>query len=85
MKLFNLLKQSAFFVLSLGILNSLSAQESNSRWEIKSNGEITWEIVDKIPHQDHIEMSGKRISGVVRYGVNEDHSFSIKREVVWPL
>ena len=30
---------------------------------------------NKIPHSDHIEMSGKQVSVVLRYGVNADGAF----------
>ena len=35
-------------------------------------------------HSDHLEMAGKRIAAVVRYGVNSDGSLSIDKSLVWP-
>lgn len=64
---------------------TLFAQEQQNRWAINKQGGITWEIDNRIPHHDHIEMSGKRISAVVEYGVEADKSFFIKRSVVWPM
>jgi len=66
------------------IISTISAQENN-RWEINKTGGITWKIDKRIPHQDHIEMSGKRVSAVVEYGVEADKSFTVKRNVVWPM
>ena len=39
-----------------------------NRWVINPAGGITWQIDEKIPHEDHIEMSGLKVSTVLRYG-----------------
>ncbi len=56
-----------------------------SRWEICDDGAIRWVVDDSVPHYDHIEMSGEKVSAVLRYGVNADGSFSMERSVVWPM
>lgn len=63
--------------------HSISAQAS--RWTIQPDHSIKWTITDDIPHYDHIEMSGLKVSSVLRYGVNEDGSFSMERSVIWPM
>lgn len=55
------------------------------RWQIAEDGSINWLVDGRIPHYDHIEMSGERVSAVLRYGVNSDGSFSYERSVVWPM
>lgn len=55
------------------------------RWQINPDGSISWQIKNGIPHSDHIEMSGKRISAVIRYGVSADSSFHATRSLVWPM
>ena len=80
----NLKNYSLIIVLFFTILN-LTAQEQTNRWEINNQNGITWEIGDRLSHHDHIEMSGKRISAVVNYGVEVDQSFYVKRNVVWPM
>ena len=72
------------FVLFYAI-TTLSAQDQTNRWEINKMGGITWQIGDRLSHHDHIEMSGKRISAVIDYGVEVDHSFYVKRNLVWPM
>ena len=62
----------------------LFAQEYH-RWDINEDGSISWRINGDIPHNDHIEMSGKQISCVLRYGVGEDGSFHATRSLVWPM
>lgn len=76
---------SLVFKLLLSVTFSCFAQEGGSRWVINDQGGISWNIDKRIPHRDHIEMSGKRISGVITYGVNDDGSFYVKRELVWPM
>ena len=58
---------------------------SNTRWETGGDGAIKWSVADDAPHYDHIEMSGEKVSAVLRYGVNADGSFSMERSVVWPM
>src|SRR5690554_729593 len=67
---------STFFVLFTN---------SQNRWEINPSGGITWNIDSRIPHHDHIEMSGEQISVVLRYGVDEDGAFVLERSFVWPM
>ncbi|WP_166922999.1 glucosidase family protein [Flavobacterium poyangense] len=74
-----------FFAVILVAVTSKSFSQENSRWGIEQNGSITWQIKDKIPHHDHIEMSGRKISAVIRYGVGADGSFNSSRSLVWPM
>ena len=67
------------------VANRLLSQDQR-RWNMNTDGSITWPINNsKIPHSDHIEMSGKRISCVLRYGVSADGSFHATRSLVWPM
>jgi len=78
-------KISLLISILLGVVYSNWAQQADNRWITNEEGGITWIIDNRIPHKDHIEMSGKRISAVVSYGVNEDGSFYVKRDLVWPM
>lgn len=55
------------------------------RWQIQPDGSIEWKIDGRIPHKDHIEMSGKQVSVVLRYGVDNDGAFVLNKSMVWPL
>lgn len=59
--------------------------QAQNRWEIQNDGSILWNIKQDIPHFDHIEMSGEKMSTVLRYGVNADGSFSLERSMIWPM
>jgi hypothetical protein len=58
---------------------------AGNRWSINSSGGITWAIDERLPHSDHIEMSGEQISVVLRYGVDRHGAFQLERSFVWPM
>ncbi|MCE9613825.1 MAG: hypothetical protein K8T26_06080 [Lentisphaerae bacterium] len=55
------------------------------RWRICGQG-IEWDVAAdaRLPHEDHLEMSGQRVSLLVRYGVQADGGLALKRRLVWP-
>ena len=61
----------------------LNAQD-NQRWSLEKGGHIRWQPEKIESHQDHIEMSGKTVSVVLRYGV-ENGKFILNKSMVWPL
>lgn len=61
----------------------LNAQ-NNQRWSLEKEGHIRWQPEKIESHQDHIEMSGKTVSVVLRYGV-ENGKFILNKSIVWPL
>lgn len=65
--------------------NNMLVRADENRWKINSSGSISWFIDNRLPHSDHIEMSGDSISAILRYGVNADKSFQIERQLVWPM
>lgn len=69
-----------FWTLVCG--GTLSAQ---NRWSINPDSSISWNVKDRIPHYDHIEMSGLKVSTVLRYGVNADGFFELNKSMVWPM
>ncbi|WP_448701328.1 hypothetical protein ACFGVR_04075 [Mucilaginibacter sp. AW1-3] len=58
--------------------------KQNDRWAIQPDGSITWNIKDRLPHTDHIEMSGEKVSLWVEYGVDTAGVLNINRTVVFP-
>ncbi|MEL7145336.1 MAG: hypothetical protein AAFO69_03135, partial [Bacteroidota bacterium] len=61
------------------------ATDSLQYWELTDEG-IIWRIKsgEKLPHQDNIEMSGKRISAIIDYRVEKDGSFTLKKDLIFP-
>lgn len=72
-------------LLSATTASAVSAEAGQTRWQIADDGPINWLIDCRLPHYDHIEMSGEKVSAILRYGVNPDGSFSLERSVVWPM
>lgn len=70
------------FVLFLWCGNLQS--HAQNRWSIDADGGISWIIDNRVPHSDHIEMSGLKISAVLRYGVDAKGAFVYNRSLVWP-
>jgi hypothetical protein len=56
------------------------------RWIIEGDS-IIWDVANdaNLPHEDHIEMSGRKVSVIVRYGVDENRRLTVAREVIWPM
>lgn len=47
---------------------------------------IVWDVDStSYGHTDHIEMAGKHIATVLRYGINPDGSFGIDKSLVFPM
>lgn len=73
-------------ILSLAAFLCLNVVNAQQYWQIdKGSNSITWQVKKGEAHHDHIEMSGKQVSVVLRYGVNEDGTFELNKSMVWPM
>jgi hypothetical protein len=55
------------------------------RWAIQPDGSIAWAVKrGDAAHQDQIEMSGRKVSAIVSYGVRADGSLTLSRQLVFP-
>lgn len=81
MKIKNLILSAG--ALLLGV--SAACADSDLRWKLGDGHSIVWDIDSRLPHEDHIEMAGKRVAVVLRYGVRADGSFSLNKSMVWPM
>lgn len=79
----NVFKTLAVAGCSLLALNG--AADESPRWHIAPDNKIVWTVDGQIPHKDHIEMSGKQVSVVLRYGVDCNGGFTLNKSMVWPL
>lgn len=80
MKLLKTILISIFSLLTLTVV-----ADDNMRWKIQNDSSIVWSGSYNIPHYDHIEMSGKSVSTVLRYGIDAKGRFKINKSLVWPL
>ncbi|MBP3557681.1 MAG: hypothetical protein J6K20_08280 [Thermoguttaceae bacterium] len=64
-----------------------ATETAATRWNLETDGSIVWSDFSprRVPHNDHIEASGERVSTVFRYGVDEKGAFRLNRSVVWPM
>lgn len=78
------MKKVALFICFVIVCSVCSYAQQ--RWLLNQDGGISWKIKsgDKA-HSDHIEMSGLKVSTVVRYGVDDDGRFLLNRGMVWPM
>lgn len=68
-------------ILSLPLLGG-----ATTRWSLAPGGGLTWHVAKGAPaHYDHIEMSGKKVSTVLRYGVDDEGGFVLDKSLVWPM
>lgn len=75
--------KSALLLILVFVVSPFRAQQW---WNLNADKGIVWHVgYDNIPHSDHIEMSGLKVSTVIRYGVNEKGEFYYNRGMVWPM
>lgn len=65
-----MIRISRFFLPFLCCLTAPALAGTQTRWEVVPDSTaIVWNVREGDSHRDHIEMSGLRISAVLRYGV----------------
>lgn len=62
----------------------LALPQQQDRWALQPDGSITWNINGRLPHADHIEMSGEKVSLWVSYNVDTAGLCHLSRTVVFP-
>ncbi|CAK7068054.1 MAG: hypothetical protein BACD_00409 [Bacteroides rodentium] len=73
-------------VLLMATLFCFGAAKAQQYWNIdKKDNSITWQVKKGDVHHDHIEMSGKQVATVLRYGVNKEGAFDLNKSMVWPM
>lgn len=73
-------------ILMITVLLTLGVAQAQQYWNIDKGGNsISWQIKKGEAHQDHIEMAGKRVATVLRYGVDEKGAFQLNKGMIWPM
>ncbi len=55
-------------------------------WRLDDVGGIVWQVKGgPVPHTDHLEFSGLRVSAIITYGVDERGELVLRKKVVWPM
>ena len=84
----------ALLVLSLspratpfaGAADGPSAHVGQIFWQIENREAIVWPVASetRLPHADHLEMSGRRVSAIIDYSVDASRQVTVRREVIYP-
>ncbi len=73
-------------VLLIVALLCVGVIQAKQYWQVDKGGNsITWQVKKGETHHDHIEMSGKRVATVLRYGVNKEGGFELNKSMIWPM
>lgn len=73
-------------ILLVCALVGFGTSGAQQHWQIdKGAHSISWQVEEGDEHRDHIEMAGKRVAAVLRYGVDADGSFELNKSMVWPM
>jgi hypothetical protein len=75
-------KKASILLISLFSVFSLFGQ---NRWVMESDGSITWTVKPGDAHSDNIEMSGRFISLIYTYGVDEKGNLISVKKLVFPM
>ncbi len=73
-----------YFVFTIFMVATGFSQNHKARWFISSENAIQWNVNDRIPHADNIEMAGKRVAAIVSYAIDSTKALSVKRHVFFP-
>ncbi len=63
----------------------VASPQNTRRWCMAPGGGISWEVKKGQAHSDHIEMSGLRISGIIRYGIGQNGELEVSKKLVFPM
>ena len=73
---------SVLFLLGMSGLGFAQQQY----WKVENDcPNITWNVEKGQVHHDHIEMAGKQVATVLRYGVDENGRFVLNKSMIWPM
>jgi hypothetical protein len=71
---------SGLLIITLG-MNVIPQQ----RWSLESDGSISWPVRKGEAHSDNIEMSGRFISMILTYGIDEKGKMVSVKQLVFPM
>jgi hypothetical protein len=75
----------AFLLVAIVLFGqNIKLPEQNDRWAIQPDGSIEWKIDKRLPHNDHVEMSGEKVSLWMQYGVDTSGRSNYVRTIVFP-
>ena len=81
------MKRIFALALCLALCGVATMASAQNRWTIQPDGKtIRMEVSkERLPHSDHVEMSGKMMATVLYWGVDEQARFTVDRSLVFPM
>ena len=76
--------KTKLFILFILLIQVMDLNAQN-RWNPESDGSISWRVNKGEVHSDNIEMSGRFISLIATYGVDEKGKPVLSRQLVFPM
>ena len=73
------------FLLSLLLISISTCMIAKERWTLQDDGGILWNVMPEEKHTDHIEMSGKLISLIETYGVDDNGQLVTSKLLIFPM
>ena len=82
-----MMRRAGFLAMTLAAVSLGMAASAQNRWTIEPDGKtIRMDVNERtIPHDDHVEMSGKYMAVVLYWDVDEDGIFGVDRSLVFPM
>src|SRR5665647_2869426 len=72
-------------LLAAVLLAAATSLPAEDRWTLDADGGILWTVQPGTAHYDHIEMSGRKVSFILNYGVEASGHLELRRQIVFPL
>ena len=66
------------------MLSTANHSKAQERWALDPSSGISWTPQKRLPHLDNIEMSGRRVSGIVSYTIDSARNLQVERQVFFP-
>ena len=81
------MKRIFALALCLALCGVATMASAQNRWTIQPDGKtFRMEVCkERLPHSDHVEMSGKMMATVLYWGVDEQARFTVDRSLVFPM
>jgi len=75
---------STLYYLSYG--QSAEILDTNQYWTLTDDNSIEWNVIteNRLPHGGNIEMSGKRVSAIIYYDIDENRNLTLTKDVIFP-
>lgn len=77
-------------ILALLVGNNVQSQNtatsSGDFWTLSGPNRIRWDVAteQRLPHSDHIEMSGQKVSAIITYRLDEKRMLTLERDIIFP-